>query len=55
MFGGQAQRHRRSKRELDETRALVARDLDDAQVQGLSVDRRSPTAYNAARQTANMA
>jgi hypothetical protein len=36
-------------------RALVARDLADAQVQGLSADRRFATAYNAALQTANMA
>ncbi len=36
-------------------RALVARDLADAQVPGLSADRRFATAYNAALQTANMA
>jgi len=36
-------------------RALVARDLVDAQVQGLSADRRFATAYNAALQTATMA
>lgn len=36
-------------------RALVARDLADAQVAGLSADRRFATAYNAALQTANMA
>jgi CCR4-NOT transcriptional regulation complex NOT5 subunit len=36
-------------------RALVARDLADAQVQGLSADRRFATAYNAALQSANMA
>jgi SAV_6107-like HEPN len=36
-------------------RALVARDLADAQVQGLSADRRFATAYNAALQAANMA
>ena len=36
-------------------RALVARDLADAQVQGLSADRRFATAYNAALPTANMA
>jgi hypothetical protein len=34
--------------------ALVARDLPDAQVQGLSADRRFATAYNAALQTGNM-
>jgi len=36
-------------------RALIARDLGDAQVDGLSADRRFATAYNAALQTANMA
>jgi hypothetical protein len=36
-------------------RALVARDLADAEVQGLSADRRFATAYNAALQAANMA
>jgi hypothetical protein len=49
------QRHRTSKRELDELRTLVARDLADARVHGLSADRRFATAYNAALQTANMA
>ncbi len=36
-------------------RALVARDLADAKVEGLSADRRFATAYNAALQAANMA
>lgn len=36
-------------------RALIARDLADAQVDGLSADRRFATAYNAALQAANMA
>jgi SAV_6107-like HEPN len=36
-------------------RAVVARDLADAQVSALSADRRFATAYNAALQTANMA
>jgi hypothetical protein len=36
-------------------RALVARDLADAQVSGLSADRRIATAYNVALQAANMA
>ena len=36
-------------------RALIARDLADAQVEGLSADRRFATAYNAALQAANMA
>jgi hypothetical protein len=36
-------------------RALVARDLADAGIAGLSADRRFATAYNAALQAANMA
>ena len=49
------QRHRTSKKELDDIRALVARDLADATVAGLSADRRFATAYNAALLAANMA
>ena len=36
-------------------RALIARDLADAAVPGLSADRRFATAYNAALQVANTA
>jgi len=36
-------------------RALIARDLADAAIAGLSADRRFATAYNAALQAANMA
>ncbi len=36
-------------------RALVARDLADSKVAGLSADRRFATAYNAGLQAANMA
>jgi hypothetical protein len=49
------QRHRTSKRELDDLRALIARDLADAAIAGLSADRRFATAYNAALLAANMA
>lgn len=49
------QHHRASKKELDDIRALVARDLADATVAGLSADRRFATAYNAALLAANMA
>lgn len=49
------QRHRTSKRELDDMRALIARDLSDAVVAGLSADRRFATAYNAALLATNMA
>jgi uncharacterized protein (UPF0332 family) len=47
--------HRTSKRELDGLRELIARDLADATVKGLSSDRQFATAYNAALQTAKMA
>lgn len=50
-----AQRHKTSRKELDNMRALIARDLGDAAVAGLSADRRFATAYNAALQAANMA
>jgi len=48
------QRHRTSKKELDDVRALIARDLADAGVTALSADRRFATAYNAALLTAHM-
>jgi len=48
------QRHRTSKKELDDIRALIARDLADAGVAALSADRRFATAYNAALLTAHM-
>jgi hypothetical protein len=48
------QSHRTSKRELDDIRALIARDLADAGVTAVSADRRFATAYNAALLTAHM-
>lgn len=51
----EAQTHKTSKKELDNMRALIARDLADASLTGLSADRRFATAYNAALQAANMA
>ena len=51
----EAQKHKTSKKELDNMRALIARDLADAGIAGLSADRRFATAYNAALQAANMA
>ncbi|MGH9793094.1 MAG: hypothetical protein ACRD5W_17940 [Candidatus Acidiferrales bacterium] len=51
----EVQRHRASKTELDSMRALIAPDLADAAVKGLSADRRFAIAYNAALQAANMA
>jgi hypothetical protein len=55
LEGRDVQSHRTSKKELDDMRALVARDLADAGIAGLSADRRFATAYNAALQAANMA
>ena len=55
MASHDVQHHRTSKNELDDIRALVARDLADATVAGLSADRRFATAYNAALLAANMA
>jgi len=49
------QRHTTSKREVDAFRNLIARDLADAAIAGLSADRRFATAYNAALQAINMA
>ena len=48
------QRHRTSKKELDDIRALIARDLADAGVAAVSADRRFAAAYNAALLTAHM-
>ena len=50
-----AQKHKTSKKELDNMRALIGRDLADAGLAGLSADRKFATAYNAALQAANMA
>lgn len=47
--------HTTSKRELDDLRAVIERDLADAIIAALSADRRFATAYNAALQTATMA
>jgi len=46
----EAQKHKTSKKELDNMRALIARDLADKGIAGLSADRRFATAYNAALQ-----
>lgn len=49
------ERHRTSSNELDRLRQLVARDLTDAAVPGLSADRTFATAYNAVLQLSKMA
>ena len=52
---GQVRSHRTSKQELDDLRAVAARDLADAAIAALSADRRFATAYNAALQKAKIA
>jgi len=52
---GKVRAHKASKKELDELRAVIARDLEDAAIQELSDDRRFATAYNAALQASKMA
>ena len=48
------QAHTTSLREMDDPRAVVARDLTDAALPALSADRRFATAYNAALQLSKM-
>lgn len=51
---GKVRAHKTSRKELDDLRAVIVRDLEDAAIQELSDDRRFATAYNAALQTATM-
>ena len=55
MANRDVQKHITSKNELDSLRRLIARDMKDAALVGLSADRRFATSYNAVLQTANMA
>ena len=52
---GDLKPHQTSNQELDNMRALIARDLSDAGIHALSEDRRFATAYNAALQSAAIA
>lgn len=52
---GDVKAHQTSSQELGNIRALIARDLADASIPGLSTDRRFATAYNAALQAATIA
>jgi hypothetical protein len=52
---GEVKAHQTSKQELDNIRALIARDLADAAIAGLSADRQFATAYNAALQAGKIA
>ena len=51
---GKVRPHVTSAQELFDLRAVVERDLEDAEIPNLSVDRRFATAYNAALQTSKM-
>jgi uncharacterized protein (UPF0332 family) len=55
LASNEVKQHKTSKKELDSIRAIIARDLSDASVKGLSADRSFATAYNAALQAAKMA
>lgn len=52
---GRVRPHATSKREIDNLRRVVERDIGDASISALSDDRRFATAYNAALQSARMA
>lgn len=54
LAANKVQPHITSLRELTDLRALVARDLNDAALPGLSDDRRFATAYNAILQLGKM-
>jgi hypothetical protein len=51
----EVQRHKTSKKELGKLRVVIALDLADASLNGVSTGRRFATAYNAALQAAKMA
>ena len=55
LANNEVQRHKTSKKELDRLRAVIARDMADASLDGVSADRRFAIAYNAALQAAKMA
>ena len=55
LASGEVTTHRTSKQELDKVRALIARDMADASLPGLSADRQFATAYNAALQAGKIA
>lgn len=55
LAANRVRRHTTSRQELTDLRAVVARDLQDAALTGLSADRRFATAYNAVLQITKMA
>ena len=54
LAANRVRRHTTSRQELTDLRAVIARDLQDAALSGLSADRRFATAYNAVLQLAKM-
>lgn len=55
LANGSVNTHTTSRREVENLRELVNRDLKDAEIDGLSDDRRFATAYNAVLQLSKMA
>src|SRR4051794_27433886 len=55
LANGSVQTHTTSRQEIENLRELVNRDLKDAEIVGLSDDRRFATAYNAVLQLSKMA
>lgn len=55
MANGSVNTHTTSRQEIENLRELVNRDLKDAEIDGLSDDRRFATAYNAVLQLSKMA
>jgi uncharacterized protein (UPF0332 family) len=51
---GRIEGHQTSRKEMNDLRALIARDITDADLEELSPDRRFATAYNAALQSTKM-
>lgn len=55
MASGSVNTHTTSRQEIENLRELVNRDLKDAEIDGLSDDRRFATAFNAVLQLSKMA
>jgi uncharacterized protein (UPF0332 family) len=55
LASGTVRPHKTSAKEIEGLRQLVARDLADAAIEGLSADRRFATAYNAVLQLSKTA
>jgi|ERR1041384_1341986 uncharacterized protein (UPF0332 family) len=55
LVSGTVRPHKTSAKEIEGLRQLIARDLADAAIEGLSADRRFATAYNAVLQLSKMA